>query len=52
MVGRVSLQPGVHQYMFVIDGSDWITDPNAVSYQDDGFGQRNAVVAISSLNGT
>jgi len=51
-VGRVSLQPGVHQYMFVIDGADWITDPNAVSYQDDGFGQRNAVVAISSLNGT
>lgn len=51
-VGRISLQPGVHQYMFVIDGADWITDPNAVSYQDDGFGQRNAVVAISSLNGT
>jgi len=50
--GRVPLLPGVHEYMFVIDGSDWITDPNAVGYQDDGFGQRNAVVAVSGLNGT
>ena len=50
--GRVPLQPGVHEYMFVIDGSDWITDPNAVGYQDDGFGQRNALVAVSEFNGT
>lgn len=49
--GRVALEPGVHQYMFVIDGADWMTDPNASSYQDDGFGQRNAVVAVSPLNG-
>lgn len=49
--GRVPLLPGVHEYMFVIDGSDWVTDPNAAGYQDDGFGQRNAVVAVSSLNG-
>ena len=27
-------------------------DPNAAGYQDDGFGQRNALVAVSSLNGT
>jgi hypothetical protein len=50
--GRVPLLPGVHEYMFVIDGADWITDPNAAGYQDDGFGQRNALVAVSSLNGT
>lgn len=50
--GRVPLRPGVHEYMFVIDGSDWITDPNAAGYQDDGFGQRNALVAVSTLNGT
>lgn len=50
--GRVPLLPGVHEYMFVIDGSDWVTDPNAAGYQDDGFGQRNAVVAVSGLNGT
>ena len=50
--GRVPLLPGVHEYMFVIDGADWITDPNAAGYQDDGFGQRNAIVAVSTLNGT
>ncbi len=50
--GRVALEPGVHEYMFIIDGSDWITDPNAASFQDDGFGRRNAVLAVTSLNGT
>ncbi len=50
--GRVPLRPGVHEYMFVLDGSDWVTDPNAVGYQDDGFGQRNALVAVSEYNGT
>ncbi len=50
--GRVPLRPGVHEYMFVIDGADWVTDPNAAGYQDDGFGQRNAIVAVSALDGT
>jgi len=50
--GRVPLLPGVHEYMFVLDGANWVTDPNATSYQDDGFGQQNAIVAVSTLNGT
>lgn len=41
----VDLPPGRHEYMFVIDGK-WVTDPNARAYQDDGFGNRNAVVVI------
>ena len=45
--GRVALEPGVHQYMFVIDGTQWTTDPNADRYTDDGFGNRNAVLVIS-----
>ncbi len=44
--GRVALRPGVHQYMFVIDGSQWLTDPEAGRYVDDGFGNRNAVLVI------
>jgi 1,4-alpha-glucan branching enzyme len=44
--GRVALKPGVHQYMFVIDGTEWRTDPNADRYTDDGFGNRNAVLVI------
>ena len=46
--GRVPLQPGVHQYMFVVDGSEWVTDPHAQHYASDGFGNRNAVLAIAS----
>lgn len=45
--GRVRLAPGVHKYMFVIDGSQWITDPQAERYTEDGFGNRNAVLAIT-----
>lgn len=46
--GRVPVQPGVHTYMFLIDGSEWETDPRADRYQDDGFGNRNAVLAVAS----
>jgi len=46
--GRVPVQPGVHSYMFLIDGSEWLTDPRAERYQDDGFGNRNAVLAVGS----
>lgn len=45
---RVPLSPGVHQYMFVVDGRRWITDPHAGRYADDGFGNRNAVVAVAT----
>jgi len=46
--GRVPVEPGVHTYMFLIDGSEWATDPRADRYQDDGFGNRNAVLAVAS----
>lgn len=42
----VSLEPGVYQYTFVIDGTRWVPDPAAVSYVDDGFGQFNSVVIV------
>lgn len=45
--GRVPLQPGIHEYMFVVDGERWITDPNAERYARDGFGNRNAVLTIA-----
>jgi hypothetical protein len=43
---EVKLKPGVYSYMFVVDGKAWITDPDAESYQDDGFGSKNAVMRI------
>ncbi|MDA0328660.1 MAG: glycogen-binding domain-containing protein [Gemmatimonadetes bacterium] len=46
--GRVPIRPGVHSYMFLIDGTQWQTDPYAGRYQDDGFGNRNAVLAVAA----
>ena len=46
--GRVPVRPGVHGYMFLVDDTRWQTDPNAERYQDDGFGNRNAVLAVGT----
>ncbi len=45
--GRIPVAPGLHKYMFVINGTDWVTDPRAQRYSDDGFGNRNAVLAVA-----
>jgi hypothetical protein len=45
--GRVAVRPGVHAYMFLVDESTWVTDPKAERYSDDGFGNRNAVLAVT-----
>ncbi len=42
----VPLTPGEHQYLFVIDGSQWIPDPSAHAQVDDGFGQANSVIVV------
>ena len=50
--GRVRLPPGLHKYMFVIDGETWITDPNAVLYAVNRNGERNAAIAVTGGAGT
>lgn len=45
--GRARLSPGFHKYMFLVDGRRWVTDPFAERYSEDGFGHRNAVLAIT-----
>ncbi len=45
--GQIPVQPGVHAYMFLVDGSTWITDPRAQRYSEDGFGNRNAILAVA-----
>lgn len=44
-VAEVDLTPGVHHYVFIVNGSELVTDPNA-SEVDDGFGQRNSVLLV------
>ncbi len=43
----LKLRPGVYSYSFVVDGSSWVPDPGAQSYEDDGFGSRNAVLRVA-----
>lgn len=40
------LREGEHQYMFVVDGEKWVTDPLAPVQREDGFGNRNAVITL------
>jgi len=44
----IPLEPGRYEYMFVVDGKQWIADPFAVEQSDDGFGSRNAVLDVRS----
>ena len=40
------LTPGRYEYMFVVDGQRWVSDPAAAEQADDGFGSRNAVLDV------
>ncbi|HEX7118497.1 MAG TPA: glycogen-binding domain-containing protein [Longimicrobiales bacterium] len=41
----VPLEPGVHDYAFVVDGERWVADPLA-PHVDDGFGGQNSRLAV------
>jgi 1,4-alpha-glucan branching enzyme len=42
----VALAPGEHVFMYVVDGTQWISPPLAEDYVDDGFGEKNGVVVV------
>jgi hypothetical protein len=48
----IPLQPGRYEYMYVVDGDQWIADPFAVEQSDDGFGSRNAVLDVRPPTGS
>lgn len=41
---RVPLEPGRHDYAFVVDGARWLVDPLAPQAPDGGYGPTNTVV--------
>jgi len=41
----VTLRPGRYEYLFLIDGEVWVTDPGAPT-ADDGMGGRNSVLTV------
>lgn len=42
----VPLPPGEHVFMYVVDGTEWVSPPLAEDYVDDGFGAKNGVVVV------
>jgi hypothetical protein len=43
---NVELPPGRHEYIFLVDGREWQTDPRAEIRRSDGFGRENAIVDL------
>ncbi|MBH0196673.1 MAG: glycoside hydrolase family 13 [Nitrospira sp.] len=43
----IPLKPGRYEYMFVVDGKQWIADPLAAEDAGDGFGSQNAVLDVA-----
>jgi 1,4-alpha-glucan branching enzyme len=42
----ITLTPGEHLFMYVVNGTEWISPPQAEDYIDDGFGTRNGIVIV------
>lgn len=42
----VPLKKGRYQYMFVIDGKEWMPDPGAKRLVNDGFGGKNSLLEL------
>ena len=42
----VTLPPGEHVFMFVVNGTEWVVPPVAEDYVDDGLGSKNGVVIV------
>ncbi len=44
-VGDLTVEPGRHEYLFVVDGQ-WVPDPNAKESVENPFGGRNSVLRV------
>lgn len=44
---QLLLPRDTYEYMFVVDGEQWVTDPLAMETRDDGFGRENAVLDLT-----
>ncbi len=41
--GSYGFEAGNHQYKFIVDGNNWITDPTNLDVIDDGTGNTNSL---------
>jgi hypothetical protein len=44
--GSFAIEPGTHQYGFLLDGSSWYVPPDAADVIDDGFGRKNVTLVV------
>ncbi len=42
----LSLKPGRHEYKFVVNNTDWVTDPKAADSVADKYGGRSSVIEV------
>jgi len=42
----VDLPAGRHEYVFLVDGEEWVADPKVGLSRPDGFGRENTVITI------
>lgn len=45
-IGKVTVEPGTHQFGFLIDGKDWFVPEDAADVVDDGFGRKNVTLIV------
>jgi 1,4-alpha-glucan branching enzyme len=45
-VGDLTIKPGRHEYLFVVDGQ-WLADPNAKESVQNPYGGRNSILGVS-----
>lgn len=46
-----NLQPGVYEYKYVVNGTDWYEDPESPDYVPDPYGGRNSKFELILVNG-
>lgn len=44
---EAKLPPGDHEYMFLVDETKLVSDPQAAVTRDDGFGNRNSILFVN-----
>ncbi len=47
---EAQLPPGDYEYLFLVNGNQFVPDPNAPMSSDDGFGHKNSIVFVNGKN--
>ena len=46
---KLDLDPGKYAYKFVVNGTDWMIDPNNPETVDDGYGGQNSLLVVGRI---